>query len=519
MQPTQQSFDIVIKGGTIYDGTLTKPYAADIGIQNDKIAAIGELSGKTKKTIDARGLAVMPGLIDVHTHCDLTFKKMGLKRYLAYVMPTWKGNYNYLYQGVTTVVTGNCGYGYSDTEHWHDIINSVKFGTNVYQLVPHGMIREELFGSNQPGELNAKQLDALKMRVAEEMEKGAIGMSTGLAYAPGYLASTGEIIELAKVVRRYGGLYTSHIRDESGKTDSSGKISVIASIEEAIAIGRGAEIPVEISHLKITAPINNARPAQVLEVIEKARNDGLDVTADQYPYDASSTFATHLLPDHFKTSTSVKDEFKSKSGRGKIRKAIEEVFEYLPPDKTLITMYQQKKSYEGKNIKEIAELENRSASEAYADMVCEEPSPMAVFFAQDIDVVRELMPQEYILTASDGWTVPKGMTKPHPRVYGNFPRKLKQFVLEEKIMDLQLAIRSMTSMPAEKFNMKGRGRIAKDYYADIAVVNLDTISDHATYDNPHQYSEGIVHLLVNGKHSIANGRATGKRGGKAVKRA
>jgi N-acyl-D-aspartate/D-glutamate deacylase len=191
MQPTQQSFDIVIKGGTIYDGTLTKPYAADIGIQNDKIAAIGELSGKTKKTIDARGLAVMPGLIDVHTHCDLTFKKMGLKRYLAYVMPTWKGNYNYLYQGVTTVVTGNCGYGYSDTEHWHDIINSVKFGTNVYQLVPHGMIREELFGSNQPGELNAKQLDALKMRVAEEMEKGAIGMSTGLAYAPGYLASTG----------------------------------------------------------------------------------------------------------------------------------------------------------------------------------------------------------------------------------------------------------------------------------------------------------------------------------------
>lgn len=518
MQQADQVYDVVIKGGTIYDGTLSKPYVGDIGINNDKIAAIGNLSGKAIKTIEARGLIMMPGIIDVHTHCDLTFQKLGLKRYLASVLPSLKGNYNYLYQGVTTVVTGNCGLGYTDTEHWHDTIDSVKFGTNVYQLVPHGMMRQELFGTNQSQELNAKQLDAMKMRVAEEMEKGAIGMSTGLAYAPGYLATTGEIIELAKVVRKYGGLYTSHIRDESGKTNSSGKSGVIASIEEAIAIGKSAEIPVEISHLKISEPINNTRPSQLLELIEKARIDGMDVTADQYPYDATSTFITDLLPNEFKTSSGVKKEFKSKSGRSDIRKAIEKVFEYLPPDKTLITTYRQKKSYEGKTIKEIAELENCPPSEAYARTACEEPAPLAVFFSQNIDVVKELMPQEYILTASDGWTVPKGMTKPHPRLYGNFPRKLKQFVLEEKIVDLELAIRSMTSMPAQKFNLKGRGKIAAGYYADIAVVDLDTIADHATYQKPHQYSEGIIHLLVNGKHSIENGKATGKRGGKALKR-
>ncbi|MBT8365158.1 MAG: amidohydrolase family protein [Deltaproteobacteria bacterium] len=164
-------------------------------------------------------------------------------------------------------------------------------------------------------------------------------------------------------------------------------------------------------------------------------------------------------------------------------------------------------------------MENRFPTEAYSAMACEEPAPMAVFFSQEIEVVRELMAQDYIITASDGWTVPKGMTKPHPRVYGTFPRKLRKFVVDEKLVDFQQAIRSMTSMPAEKFNLKGRGKIAAGYYADIAVVNLDTIADHATYQKPHQYSEGVIHLLINGKHSIENGKATGKRGGKAVKRA
>lgn len=510
-------YDILIKGGTIYDGTLNGPIQSDIGIQKDKIADIGNLEGKGAKIIDARGLIVTPGFIDVHTHCDLTFKRMGMKRYLAYVLPSWKGNYNYIYQGVTTVVTGNCGYGYTDTEHWYSIVDSVKFGSNVLHLAPHGMIREELFGSNQPGELSQTQLSAMQRRVAEELEKGAAGISTGLEYAPGYYASTSELTELAKVAKKYGGIYTTHMRDESGSMDT-GTPGVIDSINEAIEIARKAEIPVEISHLKINAPINDVRPEQVLELIEKARQDGLDIHADQYPYAAGSTYLTILLPDRFKTAVGVEDTFKTKNGRNDIQVAIKKVFEYLPPEKILITMYGKKEDYEGKTVQEIADLENREPAESYADMACEDTAPMAVFFSQDMDIVRGLMPRDYVMTASDGWTVPKGMTKPHPRLYGTFPKKIKQFAIDEKRMDFQMAIRSMTSLPAEKFNIKDRGLLAKGYFADIAVINPETICDRATYRDPHQYADGIECLLVNGKLSVEKGEATGKRGGIALKR-
>jgi N-acyl-D-aspartate/D-glutamate deacylase len=170
-------------------------------------------------------------------------------------------------------------------------------------------------------------------------------------------------------------------------------------------------------------------------------------------------------------------------------------------------------------LKEISDLEGRNPSDVYADLACEDPAPMAVFFAQDMEVVKELMPLDYIITASDGWTVPKDMTKPHPRVYGTFPRKLKKFVDDEKLMELPLAVRSMTSLPAQKFKMEGRGRIAKGNYADIALIDLERIADRATYKDPHQYSEGIVHLFVNGKQAIESGKATGDRSGRTLKRA
>jgi N-acyl-D-aspartate/D-glutamate deacylase len=215
-------FDTIIKNGTVYDGTMRQPFEADIGVVKDKIAAIGKLSGSAKRTIDARGSVVAPGFIDVHTHCDLTFQKSGLKRYLSYVMPSWKGNYNYLYQGVTTVISGNCGYGYTDTHKWLKMVDSVGFGTNVYHLVPHGMIREELFGTDQSQHLTAAQMAAMQNRIAEELDKGALGMSTGLEYAPGLMATTRELIELSKVVRDKGGIYTTHMRDESGTITKNG---------------------------------------------------------------------------------------------------------------------------------------------------------------------------------------------------------------------------------------------------------------------------------------------------------
>jgi len=512
------AFDILIKNGTIYDGTLPEPYIADVGVKGDKIIAIGNLGNSASKVINANGSIVTPGFVDVHTHCDLTFKRTGLKRYLAYVIPSWKGNYNYLYQGVTTVVTGNCGYGYADADEWFDIVDAVNFGTNVFHLAPHGAIRKEVFGRKQPRELSAKQLKALKRRLTEEMEKGVIGFSTGLEYTPGWLSTTSELIELACIVRKHNGIYTSHIRDESGKIYPDGKTGVIEAVKEAIEVGRQAEIPVEISHLKISSPINNVSVDQLLSLVEQARMEGIDVTADQYPYDASSTKLSFLLPNDFESSGGVKKKFKTRDGRTMIKKAISDVFTHLGPEKIYITYYPEMESYEGKTVKEIAEIEGRQPEECYTDMVCEDKSPDALFFSQDMNVVKKIMPKEYIITASDGWTIPKGITKPHPRVYGCFPGKLKKFVLNEKNMDLAAALRSMTSLPAEKFNLTGRGKIAKKYYADIAIIDLGIITDRATYSEPHQYSEGITHLLVNGKLAIENGKTTGTRSGRALRR-
>jgi N-acyl-D-amino-acid deacylase len=276
---------------------------------------------------------------------------------------------------------------------------------------------------------------------------------------------------------------------------------------------------VEISHFKIAAPYGKARPEEMLALVEKARREGLDVTADQYPYDAGSTRISILLPGEFATSDSIKDEYKTKEGRKKVREAILDTFSYLPPEKTLVTMYTGREEYEGKNISEIAEMMGKDPADAYVEMVCEETSPTGVFFLMDMKTVRALMPHEYIITASDGWTVPKGMTKPHPRTYGTFPRKLRTFVLEEKIMSLPAAIRSMTSLPAEKFRIKGRGRIAVDNFADIAVIDLKTIAGPAEYLAPHRYATGVRHLFVNGVLSIENGVATGDRGGRATRRA
>ncbi|MEW6261693.1 MAG: amidohydrolase family protein [Thermodesulfobacteriota bacterium] len=521
-------YDFLIKNGTVYDGTSAEPRTADVGLKDGRIAAVGRLldpadGGQIKEpaagTVDASGLIVTPGLIDVHTHCDLTFQRLGLKRYLAYFMPSWKGNHNYLYQGVTTVVTGNCGYGYTDADYWFDLVQSVGFGTNVYHLAPHGMIREELFGASQPGELSASQLEAMKARVAEEMDKGAIGLSAGLEYAPGLMASTKEIIELAKVAGKKGGLFAVHMRDESGQAGVSGKIGLLEAIKEAIEVARRAELPVEISHLKIARPFGSTTPAQVLDLIEKARLEGLDLTADQYPYEAGSTMVTILLPGEFTTSVGVKEEYKTAAGRVKIKAAIEQVFAFLAPEKTLITMYPGHEEYEGKNLQEIARMQGRSPADAYVDMACEPEAPVGVFFMMEMNTVKALSGREYIITASDGWTVPKDMTKPHPRVYGTFPRKLRRFALDDKLMPLTAAIRSMTSLPARKFKMKDRGRIEAGAVADVAVFDLKTIQDRATYQNPHQYAAGLAHLFVAGEQVVENGRATGRRAGRPLRRA
>lgn len=515
-------YDILIQNGAVYDGSGQPPVITDIGIKGDRITRMGSVDDSggrvAARILDARGLAVMPGFIDVHTHCDLTFIKTGWKRHLARFMPSWKGNYNYISQGVTTVVTGNCGWGFGDIDQWYDITRSLSFGTNVCHLAPHGVIREELFGADQPRELSRDQMDRFKARIAEEMDKGAVGLSSGLEYAPGLLAPPGELVELAKVAARYGRVYTTHMRDESGAMNQeAGVPGVVAGIREAVAVAREAGLPVEISHLKINTPVNGYPADLVLDPIDRARAEGLKVTADQYPYAAGSTIISVLMPLAFRSSDGVKEEFRTAEGRTKIQTEIRKVFRHLGPDKILITYCPDNEAFEGKTLLQVAELEHKSPARTYADLVSGEAAPVGVFFGQDMDVVKGIMVRDYILTGSDGWTVPRDMTTPHPRTYGTFARKLGRFCRDEHQVDLLACIRSMTALPAETFNIRDRGRLLEGYFADIAVLDLDRVTDRATYLSPHQYASGIRHVIVNGTISMADGEFTGDRNGKNIR--
>ncbi|MBN1882390.1 MAG: amidohydrolase family protein [Deltaproteobacteria bacterium] len=517
--PWNADFDMVIRGGTVCDGVSALMYPADVGIVGERIIAVGELSGMAGKVINAEGLIVAPGFIDVHNHSDLTFERAGWKKNLAYIIPSFKGNYNYVSQGVTTVVTGNCGYGYVDLEYWLDMVNRIGFGTNVLHLIPHGIVREELFGEDQPTTLTKKQKDRLIGRIREIMDMGAVGISTGLEYYPGFLTDTDELVEVSREVAKRGGLYATHMRDESGALDENGVFGVVASIREAAHICREAEIPVQISHLKASAPHNNVAARDILEAIESARSEGLDITADQYPYDAGSTQLTILLPVEMVYQQGIRDEYRTKEKRGEVTRAIGDVFEYLPPEKILISvMYEGEKSWEGKTLQEIAVDVGRDPAQIYTEMVCDMPAPLGIFFIMEMETVRELMTADYVMTSSDGMVIPKGFFKPHPRLYGAFPKKIRRFALDEKIIGLTECIRSMTSLPAEKFNISNRGVIRQGAYADVTIFNPDTIMDTATYQDPHQYADGIEYVLVNGVVAVDGGELTGDRGGRGVRR-
>ena len=519
----EPAYDILIKGGTVYDGTLRPPFIADIGIKGDKITAIGTLDGKAIKIIQAKGFIVTPGFIDIHEHSDMRFTGSsfaGLADSADKNMTTreeLKGNYNALFQGVTTVVTGNCGGGFTDVAQWFKTVESMQFGTNVTHLVPHGDIRHELFGKeNQPGKLSRKQLGEFKARVEKEMKAGACGLSTGLAYAPGINASTDELIELSKVVHRYGGIYATHMRDESGTIREDGKIGVLEAIKEAIEIGRKSGAPVQISHLKLAAPHNRVKASQMLALIEAARREGLDVTADSYPYTAGSSEFAVLLPGKFKSAAGgIVDQYKTKEGRKEISEAIRGIMQGIPPEKVLVDSC-DKKEYEGKNLKEIASIEGKDWADSYADLVCDHTG-LGIFFALNEQAMKDFMPNHYVFTSSDGLTSAKGMPGTHPRNFGAFTRKLKVYALGEKQMDFNDALRSMTFLPAEKLGMRGRGKLEKGAFADVVVLDLNTLADRATYEKPTEYAEGTVHVLVNGVLSIEDRKLTGQRAGRALK--
>jgi len=525
------TYDTLIRGGEVYDGMGNAPRTADIGIIGDRIVAIGNLTGGGVRIIDAQGLLVCPGFIDVHTHVDLTYL-------LLEPIEDWgsvkdlTGSFNYLYQGVTTVVGGNCGAGYPEINlFFHKLDTLGGYGTNICTLAPHGLIRQVLFDPQPEQPLSKDQLLVMKGWFETQMEQGTIGFSTGLEYDPGSYSDTDELIELAKVVRKYDGLYASHTRDQTGTGVPPTNWGVLRSIDEAITIGIEADIPVHVSHLQVTTPWgDNVTAEQILEKIENARQGphAIDITGCIHTYSIGWGPLNYRLPQKYKKVHGIKDKYKTGKGREEVTQAIEYVFEhYLPAKDIWICSYEANPDY---NLKSLAELphipgnEGKTPADCFVDIVAKDPDvPAPYSYSNEIngDIKDGIIPGDHIFMSSDGLASSEDRETPivHPRTFDNATRVLTEFVLpaEGARMDLPSAIRKMTSLPADKFKLRERGRIEEGYFADIVLINREKLKSNATWEHENRYSEGVEYSLVNGVLAIYNGKATDQRAGKILR--
>jgi N-acyl-D-amino-acid deacylase len=500
-----QQADILIKNGKILDGTGNSWYYGDIAIRDGKIVAMGKLAKwSAARNIDATGLIVAPGFIDVHTHIEGDEKKN----------PTAD---NFIYDGVTTVVTGNCGLSQVNIGNYFSMIDSLHTSINVASLIGHNDVRKAVMGSanRDPSEEEMKKMEAI---VEQAMKDGAVGMSTGLIYIPGTYSKTEEVVRLAKIASRYNGVYASHMRDEGD--------SVTQAIEEALHIGREAKMPVEISHFKLSGQQNWGRSKETVPMIIRARQEGLDVTIDQYPYTASSTSLSTLLPDWVLADG--QDSIKARLANPAIRKAVTAyMLKRLQKRKLkhfsypVVASYRADSSLNGKSIEEVNLVKGKKhkASEEAETIIqmMEQGGAGMVFHGMSDKDVQTIMQYPFNMFASDASIRIYGSGNPHPRGYGTNARVLSKYVRDEKILSLEEAIRRMTSLPAQKFQLKGRGILREGFAADIVVFDEQKVQDLSTYDRPHQYSAGFSYVLVNGKLTVDNGNHNGTRAGTTLR--
>jgi len=496
----QPSYDVVIKGGMIVDGSGEPEYRADLGIEDGKIFAIGKIgTSKAREVIEASGKYVVPGFIDMHTHCEnIAHEQL-------------KAGLNYLTQGVTTVVTGNCGSGTYNVSKYFLKLKEQGMGLNVVHLVGHGTVRAKVLKSEDRAP-NREELTRMQSFVRTAMEEGAAGLSSGLFYAPGSYAETEEIIALCEVVSEFDGIYATHVRDESTYT-----IGLEASIEEAIAIGEKSGVPVQISHIKALGKPVWGKAAQVCTIIEEARNRGLQIYADQYPYNASSTsLVAAVVPRWVQADGKLRERLQDQALLSRIKEEMKANIDRRGGADTLvISSFPRKKDWEGKSLEEISTLLGKSEVEAAIELIFL-GGPSVVSFNQSDADVEYFMQKPYVMTGSDGQITFFGKAMPHPRNYGTFPRKIRRYVLEKKIISMEQAIRSASGLPAEMLKFRDRGLIRESYAADIVVFDPEMIWDKATFAEPHQYSKGIDFVLINGQMVIRNGEHTGILAGKPL---
>lgn len=504
----QEPFDVLIRGGRVVDGTGNPWSRADIGVREGRIVAMGRLAGAAAGlVIDAGELYVAPGFIDVHSHAD-----EGLGR------EELKGASPLLLQGVTTAVLNPDGGGPWPLSEQRARYESQGIGVNAALMVGHGTVRREVMGMEDrpPTE---EELERMKAMVREGMAAGAFGLSSGLYYAPGSYAATEEVVALAKEVHPIG-VYASHIRDESDYT-----VGLLAAVEEVVRISEEADVPGIVTHFKALGPDSWGLSAAACQRIERARARGVQVWADQYPYEASGTSIEGALVPRWALAGETMEgqpsplEVRLKEPKERARLRAEMLRNLARRGGAAlfqISNHDANPALEGRNLADLA-AERKLAPVDLALELIDAGGAGLVSFNMSEDDIAYIMRKDYVMTCSDGGLVAPGEGKPHPRYYGTFPRKIGRYVRERGVVGLAQAIRSMTSLPATVYGLEGRGMLREGAVADVVVFDFDRIAERATYSDPHQLSDGIVHVLVNGTLAVRDGTPTSALAGEVLR--
>ncbi|MEX2271103.1 MAG: D-aminoacylase [Vicinamibacterales bacterium] len=495
-------FDLLIVNARLLDGSGNPWRRADVGIRGDRVAAVGRLQGApAARTIDAAGRLIAPGFIDVHSHAAEALTRDALRDARSLVA-----------QGVTTIIGNPDGGGPIDLAAQRAALEKGGTGVNVGLLIGHGSVRSAILGPADRAP-TAEELSKMEALVARAVVEGAFGLSSGLFYAPGSFATLDEVIVLARAA---GGVYASHIRDEANYS-----IGLIASVQEVIDVAERARVRAVVTHMKALGPDNWGLAAAAATRIELARARGVDVLADQYPYEASSTsIGAAVVPRWAQAGGNA--EFRTRladpATRAKILAEMRENIRRRGGARALvIASHGADRALEGQSLEQIAEARQKSADITALEIVEAGGASVVSFNMSDEDIVS-LMRRPWMMTSSDGGMSLPGQGRPHPRNNGAFTRKLTRYVRDRGVISLEEAIRSMTSLPASTFGLEGRGLLQPGATADLVVFDPAALRERATYEDPHQMSEGMWLVLVNGQPVIQDGAFTGKRPGKVLRR-
>ena len=503
-QASAPAYDLVITNARIIDGAGNPWFRADVAVKDGRIARIGRINpSEAGKVVDARGQILAPGFIDVHTHAESVYRQPEAE--------------NFVRMGVTSLVTGNCGSSVTNVREFLGRIKEQPLAVNLATLVGHGSVRRAVLNEEMRAP-SPEELKRMEEIVEQGMKDGAVGLSTGLIYVPGTYAKTDEVVALARVTARHGGIYATHMRDEGN--------GVVAAIRESIKIGEEAGLPVGISHFKISSKKLWGQTPTTLGLVSEARKRGLSVTVDQYAYTASSTSLESLLPSWSRAGglAEAKKRLADPPTRARIINEMKDNLKksgFKDYSYGMVAEYKPKAEFNGLSITDITK---RARGKNKLDQQIEQIIEMyeaggagMVYHKMNEDDVRRIMREPWTMIASDSGVRRFNEGVPHPRGYGNNARVLGLYVRELKALTLEDAVRKMTSLPAQTFGLRDRGLIREGFAADLVIFDENTVSDRATFEQPHQYPVGISHVFVNGEAVLTEGKMTTARPGAALR--